>query len=208
MAKSKKTQKFRQYSIRTWKDFKTKKPTKYYVAVNHIGNVISRRKISSAKMNFQNAIETHKKTGTFFTNKYHKVTKLGFNHTKENFSESIKTSSTTIEKRHLPVRKTIPKGTISQYVVEGDLTYTKKFSNGHSSKVTERICARSQNIRNKDADYNTTQEAKQRAWESFFERIHFISNGSVLGNYDADEGLKIAEKNVSNIREGWVSYQK
>jgi len=200
--------KYQKYSIRTWKDYKTGKPIKYYVAVDKIGNVISRRRVDKAQMSFLNAQETHKKTGTFFKDKFQSKTQLGDAVKGTNYAETSKTKVSKLENRFKPVRATIPKGAIVQYVVEGELTFRKKFKNGGSGIVTQLVSARSGNLRADNPSSENTAEAKKDAWESFFERVHYISNNKNENLYDADEGLKIAKTSVDNVREGWVTYNK
>lgn len=80
-----------------------------------------------------------------------------------------------------------PRGTFHQYVIEGKL-------NGQT------IYVRSHKVGTREA--KTSREAKEWAWETFLERI---SDESGAG-YDADEGIKYLD-DVTDLREGWVSYE-
>jgi len=89
-------------------------------------------------------------------------------------------------------RPTEPKHIRAQYVVEG---YVKK------DKKSVCVVARSQSL----TDGISKEEAKQKAWESFYEKVSETIYGN--GVYDADEGIKHLNK-ITNLREGWVYYKE
>ena len=56
-----------------------------------------------------------------------------------------------------------------------------------------------------DPDY-PIEKAREEAIESFYQRCHFIYSGSIEGNYDADEGLKLVETGKIEVKNEGVKY--
>ena len=77
----------------------------------------------------------------------------------------------------------------AQYVVTGIL------------KNGERVSARSQRLGSKLA--KDKGEAKKRAWNSFYERL----DQALTGDYDADDGRDLFQKEIAGVEEGWVYYR-
>ena len=153
------------------------KHKRYFVARDDKGRFKGRRKYAGSRLNKESASKIFKKNKTFRKDIKKHETLL------TNVREITRVKDTTIDNRYKPVKLKRPKGKTVMYQVSG------YFNN-------KLIVANSQSSNEKDA-----RGMKEEAWESFLERVSQAAGGQ----YDADEGLEHIGQ-VTNIREGWVSY--
>lgn len=154
----------------------------YFVARDTNGRILAKQKRKGSNLTRLEAEDIFRKNNTFSKSAIKQKSTL------TNFTEIIVLNKSNLNQRNKKPMGRRPRGENVLYQVSG--MYKGQL-----------ITARSQKV---GADYSlskTSKDAKERAWESFLERI--AQKGGL--DYDADEGIKEISK-VSNIREGWVTY--